>query len=500
MTVFSLPYIYWSAALVVTAPLLIVALNEFIEHSHKSGSELVKPLTMLRDILLPLAVLLVLFRFVFAVDEDNTAANIISTLFWSALIVQLYQITRLIVGSGNHSDDNWRTFIPQMFLRLPPYTIMGVIVFHIVQGVWSLPVREMATTLGIGSIVVAFALQQTLSNMVSGILLIANSPFKIGDWVHVGDVEGKIVSVNWRYTHIETWGGDLIVIPNGSIADDSIENHSRPSKPTAVNDTLEFALSNPPNKVKQVLFDTMLNTPGVLPDPAPNVSVLSITDPAVKYEIEFWIDDYSGKPDILDEIITRIWYASHRENLTFPTPVYELYSHKGEDQLLRYHTDKNHLSNSLEQFAYFSRLPADIKQILSDKAELMYFASSEIILSKGEQEKGIYLVLSGEVILTLTDSKGVVQTLDTLDSRGLFGETGLTGRATSPITARVVNDAQVLVIPHELVNHAINRNVNFAEEISTLIERRQLAEYRILGDKSIKKSSEFPFEHLRTLD
>lgn len=500
MTNFTSPYILWSASLVVTAPLLIVALNELVEYARKKNTQLVKPLVTLRDVLLPLAVLLVLFKFVFAVSEDSTAGRIVSTLFWSASIVVIYQFSRLIIGTGDHSEDNWRSYIPQMFLRLPPYTIIGIIIFHIVQDIWALPVREMATTLGIGSIVVAFALQQTLSNLVSGILLIANNPFKTGDWVRVGDIEGNIVAISWRYTNIETWTGDLIVIPNGSIATDSIENHSRPRKATTITENMEFALSNPPNKVKQVLLDTLLGTPGVLHDPAPCISVISLSDPAVKYEIEFWIDDYGDKPDILDDFMTRVWYATHRENITFPTPVYELYSHRGEIQHLRYHSEKINLADSLEQFAYFSRLPANLKQILSKQAQLMQFAKNEKILSAGEREKGVYLVLSGSVILTINDSQGVEKTLEKFNSRGLFGVTGLTGRAVSPVTARAISDAKVLIIPHELVNHAINMNTNFAEEISTLIERRRQAERRILGDQTINRSPSFPLEHLDTVD
>jgi small-conductance mechanosensitive channel len=498
MTVFSSPYVYWSIGLVLGVPLLIVTLNELIEDSRKNNAIVVKPLVTIRDILLPMCVLLILFRFVFVVQTDNVTANIISTLFWITLIVVVHQITKLIVGSGDHSEDNWRTYIPHMFLRFPPYTIMGIIVFHIVQDIWSLPIRELATTLGIGSIVVAFALQDTLSNMVSGLLLVANSPFKTGEWVHVGDVEGKIVSVNWRYTNIETWSGDLVVIPNGSIAGESIENHSRPQKPTAVTEIIEIALSNPPNKVKRALIDTMLGTPGVLADPPPVVAVISISDPVVKYEIEFWIEDYSNKPDVLDEFMTRVWYATHRENITFPTPTYELYSHRGKDSHPRHQDNNVDLGKSLEQFAYFSRLPDELKDILSEQARLMHYASSEIIITKGAREQGIYLVLSGAVELIIFDAEGNECILDSLDSRGFFGETGLTGRATSPVTARVIDDAQILLIPHELVNHAINRNANFAEEINTLVERRRLTERRILGDLPPAVATVVPLDHLHT--
>ena len=130
---------------------------------------------------------------------------------------------------------------------------------------------------------IAFALQDTLSNMVSGILLVANSPFKTGDWVQVGDVEGKISAVNWRYTNIETWSGDLVVIPNGSIAGESIENHSRPSKVTSIVQRFTFSFEHPPNKVSEMFDEVFRNTPGILQTPPAGAVVVNISDTAVSY-------------------------------------------------------------------------------------------------------------------------------------------------------------------------------------------------------------------------
>ena len=111
MTIFNSPYVYWSIALAFGTPLLIIFLSECIEYSRKKNTQLVGPLNTIRDILLPLAVLVILFRYVLIVDENNTAANIVSTLFWVALIVVVHQVSRLIIGSGDHSEDNWRSYI-----------------------------------------------------------------------------------------------------------------------------------------------------------------------------------------------------------------------------------------------------------------------------------------------------------------------------------------------------------------------------------------------------
>lgn len=476
-------YVFWAILLVVSVPMMIILLNEVIDRLRRRQSRYLASVTSVRDVLFPMIVLLVLLRLVFTVEQDNLTAKLLSTVFWVSLIIVTYRFSRVVIGSGEHSPDNWRSYVPHMFLRLPPYTIIGVIIFHVIQNLWALPVKELATTLGIGSIVVAFALQDTLSNLVSGLLLVANSPFKTGDWIHVGDIEGKIVAVNWRYTNIETWSGDLVVIPNGSIAGKSIENHSRPRKPTALTQRLEFSFESPPNAIKEMLLETLLRTPGVLEDPAPCASVVEFSDPVMVYEVEFWIQDYANKPEVHDNFMTRLWYATQRHEITLPTPTYELHTGDGNvDGKERVATAVERI-RLLDLFAHFARLPADAKELIGEHSTLKHYGKNERIVEIKAKESGLYLVFSGIVTLSLPDADGEPRIIERLVSRGIFGETGLTGRAISPITATVLEDAKVLVVPHKLMNDVINNNAGFADEISTLISRRRAAEKRIEAEK-----------------
>jgi len=219
---------------VLGVPFCIISLNELAARLRRRDSVYVPALEFTRDVVLPFMVLVIVLRLVFAVSQDNIPTKIISTLFWVIAVIAVFRFSRAFLGTGDFAPTDWRSKVPALFLRLPTYTAAGLIAFHIIQNLWALPVSEMATTLGIGSVAIALALQDTLSNLVSGLLLVANSPFKTGEWIKVGDVEGKVLTVNSRYTHIETWNGDLVVIPNGSISGDSIENFSRPSRNTGL--------------------------------------------------------------------------------------------------------------------------------------------------------------------------------------------------------------------------------------------------------------------------
>jgi len=336
-----------------------------------------------------------------------------------------------------------------MFLRLPPYAIMGYIVFHIVQNLWSFPVKEMATTLGIGSIVIAFALQDTLSNLVSGVLLVANSPFKTGDWVHVGSVEGKISAVNWRYTHIENWNGDLVVIPNGSIAGDSIENHSRPGKETVTTQRFKLSFEHPPNKVKRLFEEVFTNTPGILQSPEPCVAVVNIDDPEMEYEAEYWTEDYGSKPDVHAEFMSRMWYAIQRHGLSLPTSTYNIHSFDGSTVSLR-----------------------------KQEALLEYKD-----INQHETEQAICVVVAGTIKLQDDHDS------DFLHAGDLFGESGLFGRAISPVTATAMDDVDVLFVSHDLINEVINRHSGFAKSISTVIDQRRSSREQTSDDSAASASN-----------
>ena len=474
MSALATNYFYWCFALVVLVPLTIVALNEGIDRARRGTSQYTDLLLMLRDIILPLLVLLVLLRFVFIVNDTNLPTKFISTVFWGVLIVAMFRLTRKLIGTGSYSAEDWRNTVPHMFLRLPSYTIMGLIVFHVVQNLWSLPIREMATTLGIGSIVIAFALQDTLSNLVSGILLVANSPFKPGDWVHVGDVEGKITAVNWRYTNIETWNGDLVVIPNGAIASESIENHNRPFSTTAISEKFTFSYQHAPDTIAEMFDEVFSNTPGILANPEASVVVSKIDDPAMEYTAEFWVENYGEKDNVHAEFMSRVWYAIQRHRIELPTPLYKLHTYSGQRLMTSEREAELHSRKSrLDWVPYFLRLPQGTRENLASEALAKLYANREIIVNQNEAESGVSVILSGEVKLTQRMANCPATHLQTLHAGEFFGETGLFGKAVSPVTATSTANTEILSIPYDLINDVINRNAEFASEVSAIIEQRR---------------------------
>jgi len=477
----------WGALLIIAVPFMIILVNEVLERHGAERPRMASLLRIARDLVLPFLVLLLVLRLIFKVDDSNTLANIASTVFWVLLAFLIYRGSMMLIGRDEYDSDDWRANSPQLFLRLVPITIIGFILYHISQNLWALPVRELLTTLGIGSIVIAFALQATLSNLVSGLLMLAKSPFKTGDWVRFDDIEGQIVGVNWRYTEMVDVLGNLVVFPNGAIADGSIYNFSRPSNVTQLSHEFKFAFDTPPNVVKALIETTLFKTPKVLTKPKPDVFLLEIENPLSTYEVEFWIDDFEVWEEIKSDFLTRLWYAAQREKIEFPLPGQQVKAqwHAVEDSERTAQSDQ--IRMLFAQMPGFSSLSNDTRQRLVACSKSLKFAKAERILDTGEPEGGIHLLAEGEVTLEVQDASGQAVLLSKIKSGGFFGENGLFGRPISQANATALSDCEIILITHSDFNDILDHEPILSDSINAVINQRSHATRR-LGSLSPAKS------------
>lgn len=103
-------------------------------------------------------------------------------------------------------------------------------VFAIIAYVFNLPIQGLLATSGAIAIILGLALQSTLSDVFSGIVLNFSRPYRPGDWISIeGGTDGRVIETNWRATHVLTAKRDLAIVPNSTIAKAKIVNSSSPS-------------------------------------------------------------------------------------------------------------------------------------------------------------------------------------------------------------------------------------------------------------------------------
>lgn len=127
------------------------------------------------------------------------------------------------------------------------------------------PIASILGGLGIGGLAVALAAQDTLANVFGSVIVFTDKPFKVGDWVEIGDVEGFVEAIGFRSTRIRTWPKALVTLPNKVIAGASITNWS--AMPVRrVTFTLNVTIDSPPDKLEQLvdgILEILRTHPGV---------------------------------------------------------------------------------------------------------------------------------------------------------------------------------------------------------------------------------------------
>jgi small-conductance mechanosensitive channel len=184
-----------------------------------------------------------------------------------------------------------------------------------------LDIAPLLATSAVTSLVLGLALQPILGNFFAGLVISAERPYRINDWIKVGEDEGRVVAINWRTTHLRTRNNDDIVLPNGKMADERILNFYYPHTMHMVRTVVGAHYDTPPYRVRRTLLEAAHAVRGVLENPAPEIFLLDFADSAILYEVRTFIEDVAQAPRIHSDLRYRIWEELRREGIEIPYPM-----------------------------------------------------------------------------------------------------------------------------------------------------------------------------------
>lgn len=166
------------------------------------------------------------------------------------LLIRLTDLVVLLLNNKlrNMHDDIALQFLPllQRGLRVFIFVTGGV---FIIQNI-GVDVGSLLAGLGIGGLAMALAAQESLANFFGSLVLLVDRPFKVGDWITVGDVDGDVEEMGFRSTRIRTWHKSLVTLPNKMLSSANIENWSKMNK-RRVKQKLQITYDTPIEKVQQ---------------------------------------------------------------------------------------------------------------------------------------------------------------------------------------------------------------------------------------------------------
>ncbi|HJX82103.1 MAG TPA: mechanosensitive ion channel domain-containing protein, partial [Candidatus Udaeobacter sp.] len=174
---------------------------------------------------------------------------------------------------------------------------------------------------GVVAIILGFAGQNFFSGIIGGVAIQINRPYKVGDWLQVGERFAEVMEINWRSTRLRTNDAIYLDIPNHEMVSHTIVNLHYPTEVHAMRIRVGVEYKNPPNRVKDALFRAASTAEGVLPEPKLRVFLVDFADSAVIYEIKFYMGNHARINEINDAVRTNVWYELKRQGITIPFPI-----------------------------------------------------------------------------------------------------------------------------------------------------------------------------------
>lgn len=459
----------WGLGLMLGFPVLMIVLSELLGIARRRYPMLASTLWGLRNLVVPLAALMILLAHVAELPADGFAVRIMQTIFWIALLYTGLTFVNDVIFSATAAG-SWQERVPKLVRDLARALLVALGAGIIYSRVWGESLEGALTALGVGSIVIGLALQEPLGNIVSGLMLLFERPISLGDWVQIDGTIGKVIEINWRSAHIETGTRELFIVPNSQLYKGSFRNLSRPTPLRTEVVELGFSYDDPPNKVKAMLMELLQTTPGVLDDPPPLVRTRAYADFAIVYAAIFTVASQDRLAAIRDAFMTRVWYACQRTGISIPFPTAVEYQPEVKPP------DPRKAHKLLRQFPQF--VPADDGKVLDDpsfQVGMRSFAVGERVVGEGDESLGLCLVLSGVAALLARDSRGNDREIARVGRGEFFGENCAQTRQPSELTVRAVEDLEILILEPEAVHTLLDYNPRLGRDLGHVLDVRRKA-------------------------
>jgi small-conductance mechanosensitive channel len=447
-------WFYWSIGLALGLPVVLIALTEWHHQLERAESRLAKPVNLLRRYLVPLAALLLLLTEVAQVPAQFTSVRVLSTVFGFVVLVLLLSGLNATVFEGA-PQGSWRERVPTIFRDVTRFVLIAAGLAIIFSYVWGVRIGGLFTALGVGSVVIGLMLQNSVGQIVSGLFMLFEQPFRIGDWLDTPTARGRIVEANWRAIHIQTDHG-LQITPNSVLAATSFTNLSRPPGAYRLDITTTFSAADPPDQVRGVLMRVASELPQRRTDVAPTVLAAAGGEYRVAVALKSPAEDGAARATFH----RWIWYAARRENLHLD----------GADD--DFSTPERVQMAMQTVVAPALRLSLADQQSLVSHARIVRYGVDEIVAYAGEVPSAMTFLISGRVRLTAIHEDGSVIPLSVLEEGSFLGLSTLT-RQPSISGAYALEEVTALQIDREHIEDVVLRTPALLQELGRIIEDRR---------------------------
>ena len=260
---------------------------------------------------------------------DTAVKGLMATLIIVMWSVALLRSSNVVLDALSRNVDRFVWVQPKtvpLLDMVAKFLVAGAGIYLICVA-WGIPLTSWLASAGIVGIAVGFAAKDTLANLFSGMFILADAPYKVGDFIILdGGVRGEVQEIGIRSTRILTRDDVEVTVPNAVIGNARIVNETGgPYDKMRVRVKIAAAYGSDVDQVREVLLSCADDAPWLAKNPSPRVRFRSFGDSGLDFELLAWVERPLYRGRALDELNARVYTAFNKEGIEIPYPKQDVY-------------------------------------------------------------------------------------------------------------------------------------------------------------------------------
>ncbi len=353
-------------------------------------------------------------------------------------------------------------------------------VLGIVAEVFDMRISGLLAASGVIAIVLGLALQSTLGDVFSGIVLNLAKPYRPGDWVildsgqvggQAGGLEGRVLETNWRATHLLTRSNDVALIPNSIIAKAKLVNASGPTQAHGIFLVVRLDPAYAPSSSVGVLATALLSCTRILRMPRATVMIRSLDAVALECELLFFVATIDEWPEAQNEVFDRVYRHCASAGIRLAPPADSALILPPRDPPLALHEIPKRL---LERLPIFLPLSNDERLLLAPKMHRRTYKAGDIVVEQGVVSSALCILVSG-VLAALKSHDGVDAEVLRYAPGDCFGQASVLTGARTVFKVEALTRTVVYEIAKDDLAPILKARPAIAAELGQIMAMREAA-------------------------
>ncbi len=382
----------------------------------------------------------------------------------------------------------FRLILPALRIHTPSFledilVILAYVVWGFVRLRYAgLDLGSIVTTSAIITAVIAFSMQDTLGNILGGLALQMDNSIAIGDWIKVGDINGRVVDIRWRSTLIETRNWESVVVPNSVLMKNQFSVLGRRDGLATqwrrwiwFNIPYHIAPSQVIETIEEALQSATIH--GVSTSPMPNCVMMEFDASAGRYAVRYWLTDLAADDAIDSSVRVHIYAALHRAGIPLALPQQQLHFVQDDENLKAARRAREIAARMewLDGIDLFHSLTTEERRTVAEHLVYALFSKGDIITRQGAMAHWLYLITEGQVEVILEGPHEQRHTVSKLAAGDIFGEMGLMTGEPRRATIVALNDIVCYRLDKSSLEKILLARPSLAEDLSRVMAKRRIA-------------------------